>query len=171
MRKDIKSLLTLLLMAILLWSPSISAKYCKQNSSGKTTSCRFSDNTGRPHDATISISYTQQGWSLMLAFYIEDWLMLEGDAKIKMGDGEVKTIPYVTTRKDITSTEQLIEAVVYRPSEELLREISEAGGMIKFWLPSTLGEELEVKFRAMRFKNLDKFVDETKETLGLETPP
>ena len=97
--------------------------------------------------------------------------MLEGDAKIKMGDGEIKTIPYVTTRKDITSTEELIEAVVYHPSEELLREIGESGGMIKFWLPSTQGEELEVKFRAMRFKNLDKFIAETKETLGLGNPP
>jgi hypothetical protein len=167
MKTELKTLCTMLLLATILWTPPLSAKYCKKNSAGKPTSCRFTDNTGRPHDATISISYTQQGWSLMLAFYIKDWLMLEGDAKIKMGDSEIQTIPYVTTRKDITSTEELIEAVVYRPSEELLWELDESSGMIKFWLPSSEGEELEVKFRAMRFKNLDKFIAETKETLGL----
>ena len=103
----------------------------------------------------------------MLAFFLDDWLMLEGDAKIQMGDGEIKTIPYVTTRKDVTSQELLIEAVVYRADEKLLRELNESSGWIRFWVPSSEGEELEVKFLAKRFKKLDKFIAETKETLGL----
>ena len=161
-----KTLLTMLLVALFIWSPPLSAKFCKTDSSTGIVLCRFTDTTGRPHDATIAISLTKQGWAMTIALFLEDWIMLEGDAKVKVGKSDIQTIPYVNTHRDITADNRLMEAGVYLVSEELLMEMNQSGGKITFWLPANDTEEQEIKFLALRFSKLDEFIEEAKTTLG-----
>jgi hypothetical protein len=162
-----KALSTVLLLAIFLWSPQVSAEYCKTNASTDLISCRYSDHNGKPHNASLTISYTRQGWSMMIAIFVDDWLMLEGDASIQMGDDKVRELKYITSHKDLTEQGALMEAVTFLVSEELLLEMQSSKGTFRITLPAKEADDLELKFWAKRYKKLDKFIAETKAALGI----
>lgn len=156
---------TLVLFAISLCSSPVSAEYCTVNSEGKSTSCVFkSERT--PKDAQVIVSYTQQGWSMMVAVFLEEFAMLEGDSRVKTKKGEMYSLDHVTTRRDMTSAGRVMEAPVYLASEELLHELSSAKGKVRFWLSGEKPKEVEVEFAASLFKDLDAYVAETRMVLG-----
>ena len=155
----------MILLAAMIWAPPVSAKYCTKKPTGMIL-CRMMDTSGRPYDATLTISYAKQGWSAMVGLFIEHAMIMEGNAKIKIGGGEIQELEYVSTHRDVTPQNLLLEAAVYKISEEQLRQMGESGGFIRFFLPSEETDELEIKFWARRFSDIDDFIAETKETLG-----
>lgn len=124
------------------------------------------DTSGRPYNATLTISYARQGWSAMVGVFVTDALILEGNARIKIGDGDIQELEYISTHRDVTPQDMLLEAVVYKISEEQLRQFGTAGGYIRFFLPSEESDELEIKFWTKRFSDIEEYIAETKETLG-----
>ena len=103
----------------------------------------------------------------MIAVFLEDWLMLEGDASIQMGDDKVRELKYVTSHKDLTEQGALMEAVTFMVSEELLLEMQSSKGTFRITLPAKEADDLELKFWAKRYKKLDEFIAETKSRLGI----
>lgn len=156
----------LLLLTISLWSSPIFAEYCTVSKSG-TNLCRFSIAAGTANKASIMISYTNKGWSIMVAAFVDDWVMIEGDARIKIGKGEVQTIKHLITHKDIVDGGGLMEAAVYAVSEDMLHEIADSSGSVRLWLPALESEERKVKVWSGRFSKLNEFIAETKSVLGL----
>ena len=160
-----KTLWTLILLAIFLWSSPVSAEYCTVSSEGNSTSCVFKTKR-TPKNAQVVISYTQQGWSMMVAVFLEEFAMLEGDSKVKTKNGEMYSLKYVTIRRDMTPSGKVMEAPVYIASEELLHELSSAKGKVRFWLSGEKPKEVEVEFAASLFEDLDAYVAETRMVLS-----
>lgn len=163
-----KVLSTVVILVLLFWSQAASAEFCTRDATGKELSCRYTDTNGRPHNAMMTISYTQQGWSLMVAIFLdEDWKMIEGDGKLRFKDDTVLDLEYATTHRDLTEQGRLMEAAFYMVGEDVLEKIGSSKGSMYFHLPSEQGE-LELKFWTKRFKEMDDFIAETKATVGLE---
>lgn len=160
-----KTFWTLILLAIFLWSSPVSAEYCTVSSEGRSTSCVFKTKR-TPKDAQIVVSYTQQGWSMMVAVFLKEFAMIEGDSKVKTKKGEMYSIEYVTTRRDMTPAGKVMEAPVYIASEELLHELSNAKGKVQFWLSAEKPKEVEAEFAASLFEDLDAYIAETKMVLS-----
>ena len=160
-----KTFWTLILLAIFLWSSPVSAEYCTVSSGGNSTKCIFKTKR-TPKDAQIVVSYTQQGWSMMVAVFLKEFAMIEGDSKVKTKKGEMYSIEYVTTRRDMTPAGRVMEAPVYLASEELLHELSSAKGKVRFWLSGEKPKEVEVEFAASLFEDLDAYVAETRMVLS-----
>jgi hypothetical protein len=156
---------TLILLAIFLWSSPVSAEYCTVSAEGKSTSCVFKTKR-TPKDAQVVVSYTQQGWSMMVAVFLKEFAMIEGDSKVKTKNGEMYSLEYVTIHRDMTPSGKVMEAPVYIASEELLHELSSAKGKVRFWLSGEKPKEVEVEFAASLFEDLDAYVAETRMVLS-----
>jgi hypothetical protein len=104
---------------------------------------------------------------MMVAIFVDDWVMLEGDASIQMGDDKVRELKYITSHKDLTEQGALMEAVTFLVSEELLLEMQSSKGTFRITLPAKEADDLELKFWTKRYKKLDKFIAETKAALDI----
>ena len=97
-----KTLSTFIFLSIFLWCTSASAEFCTVTPDNKSTSCIFKTKRN-PKDAQIIISYTQQGWSMMIAvFFKKDFAMIEGDAKAQTKNGELHKLEFIDIRRDMT---------------------------------------------------------------------
>ncbi len=163
-----KKLVCLLLILGLACSQAASAEYCTRDEAADSLSCRYSDANGRPHNAMMSISLTKEGWSLMLAIFLnEEWMMMEGDSSVRFKDDTVFELDYVTTHRDLTEQGRLMEAAFFKVGEDLLRKIGNTKGSMYFDIPTEKGN-LELKFWTKRFKDMDAFLAETKAAVGLD---
>jgi hypothetical protein len=160
-----KTFWTLILLAIFLWSSPVTAEYCTVSSGGNSTKCIFKTKS-TPKNAQIVISYTQQGWSMMVAVFLEEFAMIEGDAKVETKKDEMYSLEFVTIRRDMTHSGKVMEAPIYLASEELLHELSNAKGKVRFWLSAENPKEVEVEFAASLFEDLDAYVAETRMMLS-----
>lgn len=151
--------------ALLFWGTPAAAEYCTVKSAGKETSCIFKTER-TPKDTQVVFSYTQQGWSMMVAVFRKEFAMIEGDSRVEIKNGPTHTITYVSTRRDMTSNRRLMEAPVYLVSEELLHDLASAKGKTRFWLSAEKPKEVEVEIAASLFEDLDAYVEETKSVLG-----
>ena len=161
-----KTLCTILLTALFIWSAPLSAKYCKTDDAGNTRSCSYSA-IGSPDKTQIIVSYTQQGWSMMFAVFVEEFVLIEGDAKFQVDKGEIRTLKHVNTHRDLTTDGLLMEAPIYSIDEALLHEIKNSGGKVRFWLTATESKDIEIDVWTRKFSKLDEYIAETKATLGL----
>jgi len=161
-----KTFWTLTLLAVFLWCSPVSAEYCTIKSDGKETSCIFKTKR-TPKDAQVVVSYTQKGWSMMVAvFFKKEFAMIEGDARVTTKSGEEFSLEYITTRRDMTVYGRIMEAPVYLASEELLHALSNTKGKVRFWLSAEKPKEVEVEFASRLFEDLDAYVAETKLVLS-----
>lgn len=161
-----KIIWTFIIVMLFLWCSPVSAEYCTVKSDGKSTSCIYKISR-IPKNTQIVISYTQQGWSMLIAVFLDEFVMIEGDATVKPGRGEIQSIEHVTTRRDMTPEGLLMEAPIYRVSEELLRELGNSRGKIRFWLAASESKDKEVEVAASLFSDIDEFIDETKAKLDI----
>jgi hypothetical protein len=161
-----KSFWTLILLATFLWSSPVVAEFCTQGSEGKSTSCIFKTKRN-PKDAQVVVSYTQQGWSMMVAVFLKkDFAMVSGDSRVTTKSGETFELEYISTRRDLTLDRRMMEAPVYLVSEELLHALSNTKGKVRFWLSAEKPKELEVEFSSGLFEDLDAYVAETRTVLS-----
>lgn len=157
---------TIILATAFLWTSPLYAEYCKYSDTGKVRSCEFKV-TGLKKRSQIVISYTQQGWSLMAVIFLKEFVFVEGDARIEVGKNEPRTLEYVQTRRDVTGG-QMMEAGVFKISEDLLHEIANADGGIRIYLSALESEERRIKANDSRFSGLDDYIVETKAALNLD---
>lgn len=160
-----KVLSTIILLAMTLWATPVFAEYCERNPSTDRLSCKFIDNNGKPHKAALTLTLTREGYSMMIAVFVDDWLMLGGKTTVKMSDDEPVEIEYKGTRRDITERGLLMEAAVFLVDKEFLQKMHQSKGTIVFSI-ATEKKDLEVEFWSRRFKNLDDFIDETQAILN-----
>jgi CRISPR/Cas system-associated exonuclease Cas4 (RecB family) len=152
-------------VALLFWGTPAAAEYCTVKSAGKETSCIFKTKR-TPKDTQVVISYTQQGWSMMVAVFLKEFAMIEGDSRVEIKNGPSHSIEYVSTRRDMTINRRLMEAPVYLVSEELLHDLGSAKGKARFWLSAEKPKEVEVEIAASLFEDIDAYIEETKEVLA-----
>lgn len=166
MAKMMKSFWALIPLILLLWCPPASAKYCTVKAEGKSRSCIFKVDR-IPHNSQIIISYTKQGWSMLIVVFMDEFAIIEGPATVKIKGGKKHTIEHMTTQRDMTPSGRMMEAPIYKVSEELLRELGHAKGKVRFWLR---GEEIkkdkEVEVAASLFSDMDAYIEETKTELA-----
>ena len=103
---------------------------------------------------------------MIAVFLKKDFAMIEGDSKAKTKNGEMHSLKYVSTRRDMTTTGRMMEAPVYITTEALLHDMSNAKGKVRFWLAADDPKEVEVEFAASLLSELDAYVAETKTVLG-----
>jgi len=164
-RKEMKTIWTSVFLSIFLWCSTASAEYCTVKPENNSTSCIFTTKRN-PKDAQIVVSYTQQGWSMMIAVFLkEDFAMIEGDSKVKIKKGDTHSLQYVSTRRDMTTTGRMMEAPIYMVTEAALHDLSNAKGKVRFWLTADDPKEVEVEFAAGLLEDLDAYVAETKMVL------
>jgi hypothetical protein len=161
-----KTLLTIMFVAMFSWSAPVAAKFCNVNEAENKTLCRYKA-TRLPDNAQIFITYTDQGFSMMIVIFLKEFAMVEGDARMKTRKGEVQTLEYITTHHDMTPEGLMMEAAVYKVTEAMLRELGNARGKVKFWLPANDTKEQELKIAASKFEELEAYIEETKTILGL----
>jgi hypothetical protein len=163
-----KTILALGLVALFMWSSPVSAEFCKKKSTGNAISCMYKIDRIEKKSQII-FSYTRQGWSMMIVVFLEEFQMIEGSAKVKPGRGtDTQSIEYVTTRRDMTPEGEMMEAPIYKVSEELLHVLGKAKGRVKFWLPGGLSrKDLEVKLTGSLFSDIEAYITETKSELGV----
>lgn len=151
-----------------LWNSPASAEYCSVQAEGKARSCTFRVDR-IPNNSQIVISYTQQGWSMMVVVFLDEFAIIEGPAKLKIHKGETFTMEHVKTRRDLTPRGRMMEAAIYRANEELLRAMGQSGGKIRIYLAASEGEdpEIEVEVAASLFSDIDTYIEETKTELGV----
>lgn len=163
-----KVLSTLLMLILLIWAMPADAGFCSRDDDTGTLSCRYIDTNGRPHNAMMTISLSREGWSLMVAVFLdEDWLMIEGDGKILFKDETVFELEYAATRRDLTEQNRLMEAAFFVVEEDVLRKIGSSKGSMFITVPSEQGD-IELKFWTKRFKEMDAFIAEAKGAAGLD---
>lgn len=163
-----KTLWTLTLAAIFLWCSPASAEYCSVNQEGKEISCVYKIDR-IPKHTQIVISYTRHGWSMLIAVFLEEFVNIEGDAKVITKKGEKRSIEYISTQRDMTPEGFMMEAPVYLVSEAMLRELGNSSGKVRFLLPAAYakGGEVEVKVAASVFSDIDEYIAETKSVLSI----
>ena len=103
---------------------------------------------------------------MMIAVFLDEFAMVEGDAKARTKKGEEHKLKYVTIRRDMMYTGRVMEAPVYLVSEELLHEMSNAKGKVRFWLAALDTKDVEVEVAASLFSGVDDYIAETKSVLG-----
>ena len=163
-----KALGTILLLVFALWSAPVFADFCERNPSTNLISCKFMDTNGKPHNATITLTLTREGYSLMITIFVDDWLMLGGETLVKIGDAEPVEIEYKGTRRDISEQGLLMEAAVFLVDKEFLQKLHQSKGTIVFQIGTEEAKDLEVEFWSRRFKKLDDFIGETQAILNPE---
>lgn len=152
-------------VAILFWCSPAAAEYCTVKSAGNETSCIFKTKRN-PKDSQIIISYTQQGWSMMIAVFLKEFAMIEGDSRVEIKKGPTHGIEYVSTRRDMTPGGRMMEAPVYLVSESLLHDLANAKGKTRFWLSAEKPREVEVEIAASLFSDIEAYIAETKTVLA-----
>jgi len=161
-----KTIWTLILLALFFWSSPVLAEFCTVDSESNSTSCVFKTKRA-PKDAQVIVTYTQQGWSMMVAvFFKKDFAMVEGDSRVTLKGGETFDLKYVSTRRDLTLDRRMMEAPVYLVSEDLLHALSNARGKVRFWLTAENPKEVEAEFSSGLFEDLDAYVAETRMVLS-----
>lgn len=160
-----KTFLTLTLSVLLLWCPEIFAKYCTIGAEGESTTCVYTTKR-TPKNSQVVISYTKQGWSMMIAVFLDEFAMIEGEAIARTKKGEEHKLEYVTIRRDMLHTGKVMEAPIYLVSEELLHDLSSAKGKVRFWLAALDTKDVEVEVAASLFSRIDDYIAETKSTMG-----
>jgi len=160
-----KAFWVLLSVAILSWCSPAVAEYCSVSSDGAETSCIFKTKRA-PKDTQVVISYTRQGWSMMIAVFRKEFAIIEGDSRVELKKGPTHTIKYVSTRRDMTTDRRLMEAPVYLVSESLLHDLGKAKGKARFWLTAEDPKEVEIKLAASLFSDIEAYISETKTVLG-----
>jgi hypothetical protein len=160
-----KPITTILATLCIFWSPLALSEYCTVNEGNNARSCIFRVDR-IPNNTQIIISYTQQGWSMMIAVFFDEFAIIEGTARVKFHKGETFEIEHVNTRRDMTPTGRMMEAAMYKVSEELLHEMGRASGKIRFYLATDVTGEEEVEVHAKLFSEIDNYIAETKEELG-----
>lgn len=162
-----KPISTFIFLSIFLWCTPASAEFCTVAPDDNSTSCIFKTKRN-PKDAQIVISYTQQGWSMMVAvFFKKDFAMIDGDAKAQTKNGEMHNLEFVNIRRDMTPRGRMMEAPIYIVPEALLNDMSNAKGKVRFWLSAGDPKEVEAEFAAGLFSELDTYIAETKTVLGV----
>lgn len=156
---------SLMILAMLFLSASVSAEYCTFDESGRPTSCTYNA-VGGLEGSQYIVSYTQQGWALTIALYFEEFVMVEGDATFKVRGHDLQTLEYVTTARDIAAGDLVVEAAVYKVSEEQLLQLANASGKVKFTVPSIDDEDQVIKVQSVQFKELPEYIAETKAATG-----
>ena len=153
-------------LALLLWTSTAFAEYCKVSPEGDKTSCIYKV-TRIPHNSQIIINYTQQGWSMMIVVFRDEFAIIEGDARVETKDGGEYTIKYVSTSRDMVSG-KMMEAALYLVDEALLHELSNASGKVRFFLAADeVKKGVEVEVAASQFDDIDAFITETKTVLAV----
>ena len=160
-----KAFWTLILLALSIWSAPVFAEYCKRDAENDKTSCIYKIDR-IPKNSQIVISYTQQGWSMMIVVFRKEFALIEGDSKVTTKDGPEYPIKYVSTRRDMTQG-MMMEAALYLIDEEALRSLAQARGKVRFFLANTVEKEpVEVEVAASQFEDIDAYIAETKTLLG-----
>lgn len=163
-----KLLGTIVLLTIALWATPVFAEYCERNPATNLISCKYVDTHGKPHNATITITLTREGYSMVITVYVDEWLMLGGESTVTIGEAEPQEIQYLGTRRDITEGGLLMEAGVYMVDKELLEKMHQSKGTILFKLEAEEDDELVIEFWSRRFKKLGDFINETQAILNPE---
>lgn len=161
-----KTVWTFIFAAFFLCCSPVFAEYCVVKSGRESISCTYKINR-IPKNTQIIISYTKHGWSMMIAVFLDEFAMIEGDATVKPGKGEIQIIEHLTTQRDMTPAGLMMEAPIYQVSEELLRELGNAKGKVRFWLSASEAKdgEVEVEVAASLFSDIDEYIAETKTEL------
>jgi hypothetical protein len=160
-----KTFLTLVLLAVFLWCSPVLAEFCNAGSESGATSCVF--RTGdSSKDKRIVVTYTPQGWALTVTVTLDEFAMIEGDAKAQTKDGEMYNLEYVTTRRDVGYRREVKEMPVFLVSEAFLHELGSGKGKVTFLLSADNPKEVEVKFSSGKFDDIGAFIAETKIVLA-----
>ena len=160
-----KSLCITIPLALLLWTPTAFAEYCKVSPEDEKTSCIYKVNR-IPRNTQIVINYTQQGWSMMIVVFRDEFAIIEGDARVETKDGGEYTLKYVSTRRDMVSG-KMMEAALYMVDEALLQGLSKAGGKVRFFLAADeVKKGVEVEVAASQFDEIDAYIAETRAVLA-----
>ena len=160
-----KTFLTLVLLQVFLWCSPVFAEFCNVGSESGATSCTYkSDYSSK--DARIAVTYTPQGWAMTVTVTLDEFAMIEGDAKVQTKGGEMYNLEYVSTRRDIAPRRTVREMPVYIVSEAFLHELGNAKGKVTFLLSAEDPKEVKVKFPSSKLDDLDAFIAETKIVLA-----
>ena len=160
-----KATWTALFLAASIWSAPASATYCNVDTDGNKTTCIYKADR-IPKGTQIIVSYTRQGYTMMIVVFLDEFAMVEGDAKVETRHGEPRTLKHVSTRRDMTHG-KMMEAAIYLVDESVLRELGQAKGKVHFYLANTdAKEEVDVKVAASNFDDIDAYLAETKAVLG-----
>ena len=152
-------------MAAVIWTAPASATYCEVDTADNKTSCIFKADR-IPKGTQIVISYTRQGFSMLIAVFLDEFAIIEGDAKVQTKHGEPHTIKHVSTRRDMTHG-KMMEAALYLVDEAVLQELGQAKGKIHFYLANTdAKEDVDVEVAASNFEDIGAYIAETKAVLG-----
>jgi len=157
-----------ILTVFFLWCSPVSAEYCSTKPGTKLISCLYKIDR-IPDNSQIIVSYTRQGWSMMIVVFMDEFAMLEGDATVQPGKGKDKqSMKYVITRRDMTPEGLMMEAPIYKVSEELLHELGNARGKVRFFLAGTaIRKDKEVEVAAGLFSDIEAYIVETKSELDV----
>ena len=162
-----KIISSLMLAAVCLWCSPASAEYCTFKSESNLRSCIYKIDRIQ-HGTQIVISYTSQGWSMMIAVFLEEFAIIEGESTVKPGRGEeLQTIAHVTTRRDMTYEGRMMEAPIYKVSEDLLHQLGKAKGKVRFYLAADSKKDIEIEVAASLFSDIEEYISETKTALGV----
>ena len=160
-----KSFWITILLALAFWSSTAFAEYCKVSPENSKTSCIYKINR-IPRNTQIILSYTQQGWSMMIVVFRDEFAIIDGDARVATKDGEEYTIQHVSTRRDMVSG-KMMEAALYMVSEQLLHDLAGAKGKVRFYLAADeVKKGVEVEVAASPFEDLEAYIAETKTMLA-----
>ena len=160
-----KTFLTLIVLAVFLWSAPVFAEFCGVSSESAATSCTFKTDYSSKQ-ARISVSYTPQGWAMTVTVTLKEFAMIEGDSKVQTKNGEIYSLEYISTRRDMAPKRRVKEMPVYLVSESFLHELGTAKGKVLFFLSAEDPKEVEVKFSSGQFDDMDAFIAETKTVLA-----
>jgi hypothetical protein len=97
---------------------------------------------------------------------LKEFAMIEGDATVQTKDGEVYSLEYVSTRRDMAPRRKVKEMPVYLVSEAFLQKLGSGKGKVLFFLSAEEPKEVEVKFTSGMFDDMDAFIAETKTVLA-----
>ena len=97
---------------------------------------------------------------------LKEFAMIEGDSKVQTKNGEIYSLEYISTRRDMAPKRRVKEMPVYLVSESFLHELGTAKGKVLFFLSAEDPKEVEVKFSSGQFDDMDAFIAETKTVLA-----
>jgi len=161
----VKAIWTVLFLAATIWSAPASATYCKLDAADNKTSCIYKADR-IPKNTQIIISYTRQGFTMMIVVFQKEFAMIEGDSTVQTKHGEPHMLKYVSTRRDMTHG-MMMEAALYLIDESVLQELGHAKGKIHFLLANTdAKEDVDVEVASSNFEDIDAYIAETKAVLG-----
>ena len=153
------------ILAAAIWSAPASATYCRVDTADNTTSCIYKADR-IPKGTQIVISYTRQGFTMMIVVFRDEFAIIEGDAKVQTKHGEPHTIKYVSTRRDMVQG-KMMEAAIYLVDESVLQELGQATGKIHFYLANTdAKKDVDVEVAASNFDDIGAYIAETKTVLS-----